>query len=262
MSKKNYNDDKILKGLSHFSNYSRCSYLGDLNRNVFLYKYLDFDIAKAIKNGENISLRFSQPKMWKDGFERRYYNANYDNVTKDISKHPNLYACCFTLEKVSEVAWLAYANKKSVTNNEGNSTYNINDCVLFKIRKSALRKALNTYANNNNCDIYEGEINYNHSFFSIGNLHHNVENNEDIDRCRKALFNDNFEINNYLSLLLLKRNIFKYEKEFRFFVVPRNGEMEDYIDIEIPIDAVEKLLCKNRRIRQISIKYKNAILIV
>ncbi|MBQ2575029.1 MAG: hypothetical protein II575_12465, partial [Bacteroidales bacterium] len=62
--------------------------------------------------------------------------------------------------------------------------------------------------------------------------------NENIKRQHEELFCGDFKIDNYLSLLLLKRVLFEYEKEYRSFLVNTRGRIYKKIDVQVPIKSV------------------------
>lgn len=180
--------------------------LYDLNEKPYdkpLYKYMDMGAAiKCIKDG---SLRFVEPSCWKDQFEKLFYMAAYKNIAKDAN--PLLYANCFTKEQMSEAAWELY-------------TYHGNgigaNCVQFSIDVKKLREELadNAKSHSNWC-LYEGDVNYEYNAEDLIRLH--LKN--DKYKVRSELFSKDFSVDNFLTLLLLKRRMFEHEHEYRFFLI-------------------------------------------
>ena len=203
-----------------YSNYNHCFYIGSQKLNRVAYKYMDLETAmKCIKYG---TIRFAQPDTWPDKYEGRFYNADYSNVSKDAKNTPKLFACCITFTGVSEAAWNTYTYNKSGIGAR---------CVQFKLDKAEFRKALDKYATHEkSCkyEIYEGAVTYDYSDYQIDGLHL---------KCSTLynLYFNNFQKKNYLSLLLIKRPAFKYEEEYRFFIIPeKQSELKEFIDI--PVD--------------------------
>ena len=209
-----------------------------------IYKYLSIEIAhKCIEEG---NIRFSQPSMWNDGYEKRFYpsNCDYSNIITERNKNiftPQLYACCFTQNMTSEAAWKIYSYNDT------------NACVQFSINVDKLRLKLDSYATNNNCMIYEGPMIYNYSDEEIATLHKKNAN------LHKILFYD-FKLDNYLSLLRIKRNAFYYENEYRFFVVPQNQENVNGDYLYIPIcwkDIVDEIKIESKNSKFIKDCFQN-----
>ena len=202
---------------------------------------------------KNSNIRFVEPTEWQDQYERRFYTADYKNVTQNSNDIPRLYACCFTFNNTSEAAWKTYAYQK---------TGLAARCVQFRIRKRAFREALDKYADMHNCTIYEGTINYELDDYQINHLH--FSNYEGYDK----VFNSSFGRSHYLSLLLLKRPAFYYENEFRYFIVPKKGtvnkqtfptirwaDMVDQIKVDSACTEIEmEILTKYLREYKINIK--------
>lgn len=199
--------DSIVKAIKQFTTVSNCYYIGNREKQMYIYKYMDIETAILCLKNNNI--RFVEPTLWQDKYESRFYTADYSKIIKDKKNIiPKLYSCCFTLSKASEAAWRIYSYDKLGLASR---------CVQFRINKRLFREKLDEYAKKNSCKIYEGNINYTLSDFRINHLHlvgHYGYN---------EVFNSDFNLNNYLSLLLLKRSAFNYENEFRYFIIPDNG---------------------------------------
>lgn len=208
------NKFKILKPINK-EGFKKAKYVSNIgnvpNPNKYLYKYIKIEFVKKWlnKNGDKSKsiIRFDEPTKWKDRYEARFYTAHYKN---HMNESPALYALCMTVNSESEAPWLVYSNG------------NANDCVRLVFRLSKLRTALEQcMIQRKKVDekigmFYLGEINYELSNQQIKCLHKNNKNN----KYYEEIFNNNFGLENYLSLLLVKRPIFKYEKELRVFYVP------------------------------------------
>lgn len=224
-----------------FSNNNHCYYIGPqkLNRNA--YKYMDLETAMlCIKYG---NIRFAQPDTWPDKYEGRFYNADYSNVSHNKGNTPKLYACCITFTGVSEAAWNTYTYNKSGIGAR---------CVQFKFDKTKFRKALDKYAtlHKKECtyEIYEGAVSYDYSDYQIDGIHLK----------KSSLYNqyfNNFHKENYLSLLLIKRPAFKYEEEYRFFIIPgTQSKLKPYIDINVPWKDIIKEIRVDERCSDVEIE--------
>lgn len=186
--------------------------IGKLPTGPYLYKYMDLETALLSLTGN--SLRFVEPTNWEDQYEGRFYNAKFLDVNRaplNPKLTPFLYACCFTTKPENEAAWLLYShNKKGLASR----------CVEFKLNRKKLLDQINKHVVSTLVgSLYFGSVEYLNKY-EIDSLHH---------RRRNKLYNkyfDNFSIRNYLNLLLIKRNSFDHEKEFRFFIVPKSGKIK------------------------------------
>lgn len=206
------NNLEIIQHSKPFKTVEKCHHIGKHRKNVFMYKYMDIETAILCIKGANI--RFVEPTQWQDKYESRFYTADYTKITTDKKLTPRLYACCFTFNKASEAAWRIYSYQK---------TGIASRCVQFRIKKQLFREALNKYAIENDCEIYEGPMNYDLDDYQIDHLHfkdHIVD---------ESLFNTEFTRDHYLSLLLIKRSAFYYENEYRFFITPNKQDMQSAI---------------------------------
>ena len=118
-----------------------------------------------------------------------------------------MYACCFTYKKVSEAAWTTYnANQKGLGAK----------CVQFVINVNAVRNEVVNALNSNDC-IYEGRIDYTLGDSIIRQLH----------TVSSPYYNEirnNFRLDLFLSLMLLKRSSFMHEQELRVFVKKKGDD--------------------------------------
>lgn len=187
-----------------------------------LYKYLDEGAAK--KNVLNGTIRFKQPSCWQDDFERLYYQADYSRIVPvNVAKYtPRLNACCFTYQPETNAAWSMYRCDWKETRGR---------VVCFEINEKKLLVELGKYAEKEDCAIYQGYVDYRIHADDLKELY------KKDSRYYKIFFED-FSLMNYLSLLLLKRNAFSYEQETRFFVIPNSQDVNDFIDIPIPLNKV------------------------
>ena len=204
-------DTNLLKEIITYKENQNRFCLGNNGKKVLkrdLTKYMTIESFKKCidynhTNGKG-TIQFVEPNKWDDEFEQRFYIANYNNISKDKKTHPRLFSCCFSTVKKSYAAWRVFENKK--LGNDGL-------CVKIVIDRKKFSKELCKY-NKRAYKIYEGIVDYGLSDYDILHLH------EKSNRYHQLFFGGNFEVNNYLSLLLIKRNAFDYEKEFRYFMIP------------------------------------------
>lgn len=202
----------------------RIQYIGEIPKGAYLYKYMDLESAlrslEPDEKNKKTSLRFVEPTNWEDQYEGRFYNANYflDNDKRhEISSEltPFLYACCFTTKRDNEAAWSLYSHNK---------TGLASRCVEFRIKKRELYDQLFNYALDNKRDgkypsIFFGNVIY-YDKFDIDNLHIRELGASKEDNINYHKYFDNFSLECYLDLLLLKRVAFEHEKELRVFIIP------------------------------------------
>lgn len=178
--------------------------LGDIPKGQYLYKYMSLEAA--LLSLEKGSLRFVEPSRWDDMYESRFYTADYTNVPSGNENSPKLYACCMTSKRESEAAWKIYSR-----GSEGLASR----CVRFKINKKKFLTFLAAEAQK--YPIYIAEVAYQNKWI-IDRIHENKlslgKKNENFYRYFRY-----FTLDNYLNLLLLKREEYDYEKEIRIFVL-------------------------------------------
>ena len=180
-------------------------------------KCIDFDGSTKKK-----TIQFVEPNKWDDEFEQRFYIAKYDNITKKKELHPRLYACCFSSVKKSYAAWKVFQDKK--LKDEGL-------CVKLVINRKLFSKELCKF-HKRTYKIFEGIVDYSLSDYDILNLHERKVSGKD-NPYHQLFFQNKFNLQNYLSLLLIKRDIFDYEKEIRYFLIPPTPIKDNKIYPEI-----------------------------
>lgn len=194
--------------------------VGNLPTGSYVYKYMDLEAALLSLNGVNRdmmsqTLRFVEPSWWQDQYEGRFYNANYERVSKDRKDYPFLYSCCVSTCPEDESAWGIYSYDAKGLKAR---------CVQFKINRKKLIEQLAK-----NCEegtvMYLGTVSYKKRYI-IDTLHlqdikknGTTEENENYN-----IYFRNFNINKYIQLLLLKRIAYEHEKELRFFIIPPKAE--------------------------------------
>lgn len=174
-----------------------------------LNKYMPFKYLK--ENIENNKIVFVSPKTWRDPFERLYYSAeNYKKYNN--FKKPNIFCMCLTknASQNEDAAWKMY--------HDGTTEKILR--VTFNVEK--MLKQLDIYCLDNNFSIYIGDINYCFEKLDAITTLHKISNPKHND-----YFKDDFGIENYLQLLLIKRKAFEFEQEVRIFLVPDDENVED-----------------------------------
>ena len=204
--------DSVRKRFASIMNDNNVSYfkLGSLTSGPF-YKYMDLETALICL--ENKSLRFSEPSLWQDNYESRFYNANFENILegkdeKDIC--PLFYSTCLTGKKNNEAAWKIYTYGKIGLGAR---------CVEFTLDKFEFRKELISFLKN--YSIYEGVVSYVWEG-DVDRMHQkSIKINKKIeDNPWYDLFFTTFDKREYLNLMLLKRDAFEHEQETRIMLVP------------------------------------------
>ena len=185
-----------------------------LSQKKYLYKYLNKDaFQKTVQYG----LRFAKPSTWKDQFERRFYDADYSKIAPNFSK--DTFAACFAYGKENEAAWRSYMYDDLNTDSL---------CFRLTINRKRLREAMKK---DGRCVYYEGPVVYLREY-TIANLH--LCGVPGAKSLHNALFHNRvFEQDDFLSLMLLKREFFKHENEIRYFAVPKQEIAGDYIYVDL-----------------------------
>ncbi len=190
--------------------------IGDLSHAGYYYKYMSLDYALTCIEKNKIS--FVEPSRWQDKYERRFYEADYSKQTPNKEDCPLLYSTCVTMTRFNEAAWKLYTYGKIGIGAT---------CVEFQINKFKLRRQLASAVSEGD-RIYEGVVKY-CSQSMIDNIHKRViiHKGEEVPNTyyeKYAKREDGLPyLNNYMNLLLMKRNAFKHENETRFFVL-KNGK--------------------------------------
>ena len=126
--------------------------------------------------------------------------------------------------------------------------------IEIKINRKRWLNALSDYSKNSKklrkpILFYEGVVNYNLKAEHIINLHRKNYNRG--GKSYKVQGHDelfaNFDLDSYLSLLLLKRPAFKHEQVIRYFAIPKSLEdntslSEKSLDVDMPwADVIEAI---------------------
>jgi hypothetical protein len=208
------NVSSVRSKFGHLLVNNKVSYLqiGPLTGNNY-YKYMDLETALICL--ENKSLRFSEPSLWQDNYESRFYNANYENVLKGKDEKdicPIIFSTCLTGKKNNEAAWKIYTYGKIGLGAR---------CIEFTLNKTKFREEL--ISSLRDYSIYEGSVSYIWEG-DVNTMHQkSIKNkNKSVDNPWYDLFFTDFDRVKYLNLMLLKRDAFEHEQETRIMLVPNN----------------------------------------
>ena len=201
--------NRKFKGLQIKRSYKR---IGNFASGSSYYKY--FTLENAIRCLDNDTIAFVEPSIWQDAYESLYYEADYSNVTSDDKTHPRVFCTCATNQKHDEPAWRIYSGDDNI-------------CVQFEIDRPKFRLAI-LQALDDGDSVYEGTVQYT-SKWTI----ENIGKRQKIDKKTKLLVPNKlydefvvnkhpFSIDNFINLLLLKRNDFAHEQETRFIIVKKD----------------------------------------
>lgn len=187
----------------------------------YAYKYMTMDVfLSCLEYG---TIRMQEPTNWKDQYEGRFYNAIYDNITKDPL--PKLYATCITSNPASEAAWKVYAHGTGLGAR----------CIQIKINMDKLREQL---CNGKHGQYYEGKVFYDLTDSEIDNLHETGAHYH-------SLFFTKFSTDKFVRLMLIKRQAYQYENEIRLFLINPTIEPEapkDHYDVQVSWkDIIEEI---------------------
>lgn len=167
-----------------------------------LYKYMCFEpLVKAVDEKELI---FVSPLKWRDPFERRFFQTEYRSRNFVL---PQIACMCLTNRSTTneEASWKMYVNS--------------NDKALrITYNYKKICDILEQYAATDHCKIYIGKVIYDFDKREIESLH-----KPSSDDNYKTFFPQQFDIEHYLSLMLIKRKSFQFENEVRVFIVRDAG---------------------------------------
>lgn len=163
-----------------------------------LHKHMSLENALSTLNDQK--LWFANPTIWKDPFESRFIQADYDNGGT-LMRFPwegRVYCACFTETAASEAYWFPYSQSQMG--------------IEFKINRSELFNQLELL---NGYDIYIGKVEYMKTSSIKGSIS---------SIPFQAPYPDVGSNEFWARLLLLKRNAFKYEDEVRVILVKNSND--------------------------------------
>jgi hypothetical protein len=166
-----------------------------------LFKYMQFErFLSSVKDKELI---FVSPDNWKDPFERLFYKTNYNSLGFG---RPEIACMCVTSKAIlnEEASWKMYINP-------------LDKALRLTIDFSEFCNILDDFAVKNDYLVYFGKVIYDLKKDEISTLH----------KTKSALhatyFPTKFSLENYLTLMLLKRSSFAFENEVRVFLVKKGS---------------------------------------
>lgn len=203
------------------------------------YKYMKIETALQCLKNENIW--FVEPTMWNDKYEEFFYKASINGKVCSTD-NPIIYTTCITNKRDSESAWLIYGKNNGKPSSR---------CVQFFINRKRLRESLlnSKYRMNetesykkltDDYKIFEGVVKYENEQIidTLPNPKIMRNKNSEDNEWYHAYF-DMFSFDNYMNLMLLKRDAFEHEHETRLFVVKKVFDTslnkgKGHIDIQLP----------------------------
>ena len=203
-------DEQPLKGYSHIHMLN--GYTFSKEKETF-FKYMPLE--RFLCNVNKKVFVFVSPEVWKDPFERLFFNI-------DCSSHgykTEAIACLCVTDKSStneDASWKAYTDHGE-------------KAVRLSIHRDRFLNLMEEFARDNGFEVY------------IGRAQYGFEKQEILDLPRTGtpyhglFFPKPMGRMHYLSAMTLKRSAFEYENEFRVFLVKDKIDYKNRI-VEIPCD--------------------------
>ncbi len=199
-------------------------YLNRKYRSVYKYSRID----NAISSLEGGYLYFSKPQNWPDPTEKALYGAKYKSKDGTLIECPTVYAFCITRSQASDAALTVYQHltKEEENRAKANGKEICRGCVKLSIKFDSLLKQIELWVNEQReigieYDFYYGEVSY-YDWKKI----RAIQNSD--SEMQKLVLDPNVSfIENYLRILLLKRDAYEYENEIRLFLVKRKSNNEE-----------------------------------
>ena len=199
-----------------------------------LHKHMSLESALNTLN--NKVMWFANPTIWKDPFESRFVDAQYNRngKLKPFPFKDRVFCACYTETAASEAYWTPYSQQQIG--------------VEFVVNRKELLKQLELYADK--YDIYIGKVEYMKtasikrplSMIPFSVPHPRVWTKEWCAR-----------------LLLLKRNAYKYEDEMRIMIVKKEKTKAKGIMLEFncePTSLIERVILDPNLQEQTEILFK------
>lgn len=199
-------------------------YLNRKYRSVYKYSRID----NAISSLEGGYLYFSKPQNWPDPTERALYNAKYKSKDGTLIECPTVYALCITKSQASDAAWTVYQHltKEEKNRAKANGKEIPRGSVKLSIKFDSLLKQIELWVNEQRergieYDFYCGDVSY-YDWKKIKTIQKPDSEMQKLVLDPNASFTEN-----YLRILLLKRDAYAYENEIRLFLVKRKSDNEE-----------------------------------
>ena len=210
--------------------YKSIQTVSELSQKRYIYRYMS--LSSFLKCLCTKSIRFNEPSQWPDKFESRFYCAKY----KSLDFPRKVFSLCTTEERDCEPSWSIYAKTEPT--------------IQIKINRQKWLCQLNDWSKDKGKDlfeIYEGKVNYDLNEAHIAVIHEPTFKTI-TGRTQKTAGHSNlfqpFDLDSFLSLLLLKRKAYEYEKEIRYLLVSNQNKKNEETHIDLPIfdlDIIEEI---------------------
>lgn len=215
-----------------------------------LYRYVKLEQFK--ENVKSNELVFVSPVLWEDKYERRFLFTDYSSLNFQQGK---IRCMCITNEPYygEEACWKSYSWKEvEFVCKDGKKECKImrnKEMVRLTFNLGELLSTLDDFFKDSRAKIYIGETIYGLEVIEINNLHREGKKFHDV------FFPKKFDVENYLSLMLIKRKAFSYENEIRIFIYygEEAGKIEKSRNKKYNEEEKEKLL------ERIPVTYKNIV---
>ena len=169
-----------------------------------LYKYMT--VSRVIEMLENKShcLGFVSPEKWYDPYETKFLNTDYSIFNN--YKQPRIYCLCARMDNLNEEAsWKIYKKGDE-------------PLLRMSINTNELLLSIKDFAVKHRCNVYFSKVDYRLKRKEIDNLH--LPSSPYYHE-----FFDNFNTEQYIKIMSLKRMAFSYESEYRIFIVPTDNTL-------------------------------------
>lgn len=190
-----------------------------------LYKYMTASRVLELLEAQEHMLAFVSPENWYDPYETKFLKTDYTALNG--YKQPPIYCFCARMDNHNEEAsWKIYK--------EGNEPL-----LRMSIRTIDLLLAIDKFAKEHECDVYFSKVDYRLKKSEIDSLH--LPSSKYYDE-----FFSHFDDKQYVKVMSLKRWAFKYENEYRIFIVPRKPEAivkylkDNILFIPVPIEMITR----------------------
>ena len=188
-----------------------------------LYKYMPASRILDIIEKEPHQIGFVSPDLWYDPYETKFLNTDYSMLNG--YKQPKIYCFCARMDNLNEEAsWKIYKKENE-------------PLLKLSIQTFDFLLSLDKFAREHTCDLYFSKVDYKLKKKEIDGLH--LPSSPYYHE-----YFDNFNDKQYVRVMSLKRWAFKYENEYRIFVIPKDQKaiescMKDgVLSIPIPVDMI------------------------
>lgn len=166
-----------------------------------LFKYMSAGRVLDFLEKKKHQIGFVSPEKWQDPYEIKYLNTDYTALNG--YKQPKVFCFCARMDNLNEEAsWKIYKKENE---------------PLLRLSINTLRFLLNidSFAKANMCDVYFSKVDYKLKRTEIDELY--LPSSSYYHE-----FFDDFDDKKYVKVMSLKRRAFKYENEYRIFIVPKD----------------------------------------